>query len=242
MLRVLFVAALLLNLLVFVFTQGWLDGLTGLRARGDSDPARLQQQVNAEQMQLLNAQAAKSVQTRSCLEFGPLVGEEALRTVQAQLDKAGIAASQWQDLRAEQAGVWAVATIRFPNKDFQQRKEETYKRMRINFEYLSGPPEEMPTMVLSRHGSEKAAEAALEAMSQRALKGLRVMQLQAASSLHVLRFAQADGVTQGKLRGIKELGEGRACPAAGDAPAGAGSAASPAANGSISAASASGSR
>ena len=74
-------------------------------------------------------------------------------------------------------------------------------------------------MVLSRHGSEKAAEAALEAMSQRALKGLRVMQLQAASSLHVLRFAQADGVTQGKLRGIKELGEGRSCAAAGAASA-----------------------
>ncbi|MGM9516361.1 hypothetical protein ACS5PK_19075 [Roseateles sp. DB2] len=213
MLRILFVTTLLLNLLVFVFTQGWLDGLTGLRARGDSDPARLQQQVNPEQMQLLNAQAAKSIQARSCLEFGPLVGDEALRSVQGQLEKAGIAASQWQDLRAEQAGVWAVATIRFPNKDFQQRKEETYKRMRINFEYLAGPPEEVPTMVLSRHGSEKAAEAALEAMSQRALKGLRVMQLQAASTLHVLRFAQADGVTQGRLRGIRELGEGRSCSA-----------------------------
>ncbi len=215
MLRILFIAALLLNALVFAFTQGWLDSVTGLRARGDSDPARLARQVQPEQLQLLNAQAAKSVQARACLEFGPLMGEDALRSVQAQLDKAGIAASQWQDQRAEQAGVWAVATIRFPNKDFQQRKEETYKRMRINFEYLAGPPEEVPTMVLSRHGSEKAAEAALEAMSQRALKGLRVMQLQAASSLHVLRFAQADGVTQGKLRSIKELGEGRACAASG---------------------------
>jgi len=214
MLRILFIAALLLNALVFAFTQGWLDSVTGLRARGDSDPARLARQVQPEQLQLLNAQAAKSVQARACLEFGPLMGEDALRSVQAQLDKAGIAASQWQDQRAEQAGVWAVATIRFPNKDFQQRKEETYKRMRINFEYLAGPPEEVPTMVLSRHGSEKAAEAALEAMSQRALKGLRVMQLQAASSLHVLRFAQADGVTQAKLRGIKELGEGRSCAAA----------------------------
>jgi hypothetical protein len=226
MLRILFIAALLLNALVFAFTQGWLDSITGLRARGDSDPARLARQVQPEQLQLLNAQAAKSVQARACLEFGPLMGDDALRSVQAQLDKAGIAASQWQDQRAEQAGVWAVATIRFPNKDFQQRKEETYKRMRINFEYLAGPPEEMPTMVLSRHGSEKAAEAALEAMSQRALKGLRVMQLQAASSLHVLRFAQADGVTQGKLRGIKELGEGRACPAAPSASAADGTAAS----------------
>ena len=215
MLRILFIAALVLNALVFAFTQGWLDSITGIRARGDSDPARLARQVQPEQLQLLNAQAAKSVQARACLEFGPLMGDEALRSVQAQLDKAGISASQWQDQRAEQAGVWAVATIRFPNKEFQQRKEETYKRMRINFEYLAGPPEEVPTMVLSRHGSEKAAEAALEAMSQRALKGLRVLQLQAASSLHVLRFAQADGVTQGKLRGIRELGEARACPAAG---------------------------
>ncbi len=219
MLRIVFLAALLLNVLVFAFTQGWLDAVTGIRARGDSDPARLQQQVHPEQLQLLNAQAAKTVQARSCLEFGPLMGDEALRGVQAQLEKAGIASTQWQDLRAEQAGVWAVATIRFPNKEFQQRKEETYKRMRINFEYLSGPPDEVPTMVLSRHGSEKAAEAALEAMSQRALKGLRVMQLQAATSLHVLRFAQADGAMQARLRGIKELGEARACPAAAPASA-----------------------
>lgn len=224
MLRALFFFALLLNALVFAFTQGWLDGITGLRARGDSDPARLSQQVQPEQIQLLNAQAAKSVQARACLEFGPLMGEDALRSVQGQLEKAGIAASQWQDQRAEQAGVWAVATIRFPNKDFQQRKEETYKRMRINYEYLSGPPEELPTMVLSRHGSAKAADAALEAMSQRALKGLRVLQLQAASSLHVLRFPQADGVTQSKLRGIRELGEGRSCPAGGSEPAASGAA------------------
>ena len=40
MLRILFIAALLLNALVFAFTQGWLDSVTGLRARGDSDPAR----------------------------------------------------------------------------------------------------------------------------------------------------------------------------------------------------------
>ena len=89
------------------------------------------------------------------------------------INKAGVAASEWQDQRSAQPGAWAVATIKFPNKEFGQRKEETYKRMRINFEYLAGPPEEVPTMVLSRHGSEKAAEAALEAMSQRALKGLR---------------------------------------------------------------------
>ena len=61
-------------------------------------------------------------------------------------------------------------------------------------------PDEQPSLLLSRHASEKAAEAALEAFSQRALKGLRVLQLQKAETSHKLRFEAADGALQAQLR------------------------------------------
>lgn len=206
MLRALLILLLAANLAFFAWTQGWLDTVTGLRAQGDREPERLQQQLHPERLTLVSPQAAKALQTRACLELGPVEGIEALRGLQAQLDKAGVTPAEWQDVASEVAGVWAVATIKFPDKEFQARKEETYKRLKISYEYLSGPADEMPSMVLSRHASEKAAAEQVEALSRRALKGLRVLPLQAPRSLHLLRFTQADGGLQARLAAIKNGG------------------------------------
>ncbi|MDT8999545.1 hypothetical protein RQP53_09725 [Paucibacter sp. APW11] len=197
MLRTLVLLLLLANALFFSWSRGWLDSIAP--AHGEREPERLQRQQHPERLQVLNDRDAAALQQRSCLEIGPLRGEEPLKNAQAMLAKAGIASSEWQDQRSDLAGVWAVATIKFPNKEFGQRKEETYHRLKINFEYLSGMPEEMPSMLLSRHPSEKAAEAAVEAMSQRALKGLRVLQLQAPQTVHLLQFPRADGALRGQL-------------------------------------------
>jgi hypothetical protein len=202
MLRALVLLLLLLNGLFFSWTRGWLDGVTGIRATGDREPERLAAQVHPERITLLSPQAALALQTRSCLELGPLTGDTALAEVQTLLQRAGLTSADWQAQSVEQPGVWAVATIRLPSKDFQARKEETYKKMRISFEYLSGPPEELPTMVLSRHASDKAAQSALEALTQRSLKGLRVMQLQAPMQRHSLRVPKADSAQTAKLQGL----------------------------------------
>jgi len=225
MLRALLVLLLAANVAFFAWTQGWLDAVTGLRAQGDREPERLQQQQHPERLTLVSPQTAKALQTRACLELGPVEGEEALHGLQAQLDKAGVAAGEWQDIASEVAGVWAVATIKFPNKEFQTRKEETYKRLKISYEYLDGPADEMPSMVLSRHASEKAAADQVEALSQRALKGLRVLPLQAPKALHLLRFAQADGGLQARLAAIKNGGSLNLKPCAAEVAAAAASAA-----------------
>jgi hypothetical protein len=218
MLRALVVALLVLNALFYGWSQGWLDRVIGIKAGGDREPERLAMQIHPERVTLLSTQAAGLLQTRSCLELGPLNGDAALAEAQAVLQRAGFAATDWQTQSTEQAGVWAVASIRLPSKDFQARKEETYKKMKIAFEYLSGPPEELPTLVLSRHASDKAAQAALEALSQRALKGLRVLQLQAPLTRHSLQLPKADGAQQAKLAGLAKepalAGGFKACAAA----------------------------
>lgn len=229
MLRALLILLLAANAAFFAWTQGWLDTITGLRAQGDREPERLQQQQHPERLTLVSPQNAKALQTRACLELGPVDGNEALRGLQAQLDKAGVAAGEWQDIASEVAGVWAVATIKFPNKEFQTRKEETYKRLKISYEYLSGPADEMPSMLLSRHASEKAAADQVEALSQRALKGLRVLPLQAPKAQHLLRFAQADGGLQARLAAIKNGGSLSLKPCAAEVAAAAASAAASAA-------------
>lgn len=53
MLRWLVIALAAANLLFFVWTQGWLDDVIGLRAHGDSEPARLNRQVRPESVIIL---------------------------------------------------------------------------------------------------------------------------------------------------------------------------------------------
>lgn len=222
MLRALIVLLLLLNALFFGWSQGWLDPLLG--SGGQREPARLKLETHAERLQLLSPQAVTSLQTRSCLELGPLAGDEALRAAQATLERLGLTAADWQVQSREQPGLWVVATIKLGTAEFRARKEETYKKMRIAVEPLPGLPDEQPSLVLSRHDSAKAAEAALAAYEQRALKGLRVLELQPAQALHQLQLPRADGSLQAQL--AKENLGAHACSAA--APAGATAASAPA--------------
>ncbi|MDM4766895.1 hypothetical protein [Pelomonas sp. SE-A7] len=200
MLRALLALLLVVNALFFSWTQGWLDGITGVRAIGQREPERLQRAQNAERLNLLNPQAAAALQLTACVEIGPVQGDEALQRVQASLERAGIAAASYELSKAEAAGQWGVATIKLGTKDFRERKEETYKRLKVAYEPLPGFPDEQPSLLLSRHPTQKAAEAALESFSQRALKGLRVLQLQAAPPSSTLRFEAADGALQAQLR------------------------------------------
>ena len=214
MLRALVLVLIVLNALFYGWTQGWLDEVVGIKARGDREPERLARQIHPEQVILLPAElpasspasSAAAAPALACLSLGPLDGDAALASTTQALTQAGITPSQWRDLVSEQPGVmqttWAVATIRMPSKDFQARKEATYKSMKIDFEHLAAPASELPTLVLSRHPSEKAATAALEALSRRALKGLRVLALHAPAQRHRLVFAEADAQLQATLNGL----------------------------------------
>ena len=223
MLRALLAGLIVLNALFYGWTQGWMDEVIGIKARGDREPERLARQLHPERVQLLAvspltapsaAMAAMADATvtpenaapRACLALGPLEGDAALAGALQVLTQAAIAPSLWQDQSNElPAGLqktWAVATIRLTSKDFLARKEATYKSLKISYEFLAGLPGEQPSLVLSRHASEKAAAAALENFSQRALKGLRVLPLETAVRRHNLVFADADAALQARLRGL----------------------------------------
>lgn len=232
MLRALVVLLLLANALFFGWSRGWLDGALGLRASGDREPERLRLASHPERLTLLSPQAASALQSRACLESPLLAGDEALRAAQAALERLGVAAADWSVQASELPGVWAVATIKLGSAEFRARKEETYRKLKLPYEPLQGLPEEQPSLVLSRHASAKAAEAALAGYEQRALKGLRVLQLQAPQPQYLLQLPHADGNLQAQLRAPREaaLAPGFkpcAAPAASAPPASAAASSSP---------------
>lgn len=211
--RVVVLVLLAINALFFAWSRGWLDTVTGLPAHGGREPQRVAAQQHPERIQPLAASAVAALAQRSCLELGPLEGDAALAAAQAALRNAG---AQAQVRSSEQAGVWAVATIKLADPDFRARKEATYKQLRLNFEPLEGLPAEQPAFVLSRHASQAAAEAQIEAFGKRGMKGLRVLALKDPLMRHTLVLPQADGLLAGRLRASRDpaLAAGfRACSA-----------------------------
>ncbi len=73
-----------------------------------------------------------------------------LKRANAAPTGAGIPASSIEANAANTGGVWALATIKMPSKDFANAGEETYRSAKIAFEPLQGFPDEQPTLVLSK--------------------------------------------------------------------------------------------
>ena len=217
MLRLLVVLLLILNLLFFGWSRGWLDWVIDkreLQAGGQREPWRLDKQLHPERVQPLAASAAAALAQRSCLELGPLEGDAALAAAQSALRALGAEA---QVRTMEVPGVWVVATIRLADPDFRARKEATYKQLKLTFEPLEGLPAEQPAFVLGRHASQAEAQAEAASFERRGLKGLRVLALKAPQTRHLLSIAQADGLLAGRLRAAKDAalpGGFHACSAA----------------------------
>jgi len=199
--RLVVILLLAANGLFFVWSQGWLDGLTGLPAHAGREPQRVEGQQHPERIQPLSASAVATLGQYSCLELGPLDSDTALSAAQAALKSAG---AEFQQRSADVAGVWVVATIKLADPEFRARKETTYKQLRIPFEPLDGLPAEQPAFVLSRHPSQAEATAEAAALDRRGLKGLRVLTLKAPQTRYTLVVPQADGLLAGRLKVSKD--------------------------------------
>jgi hypothetical protein len=212
--RVLVLVLLVVNVLFFTWSRGWLDFVTGVPAEGGREPQRVGAQQRPERIQPLAASAVAALAQHSCLELGPLEGDAALAAAQAALKSAGAEA---QVRSSEQPGLWVIATIKLADPEFRARKEETYRRMRLNFEPLEGLPAEQPAFVLGKYPTQAEATAEAASLDRRGLKGLRVLTLKAPQSRHSLVIPQADGLLAARLKAAKDpaLAAGfKACSAA----------------------------
>ena len=210
MLRALVLALLLANLVFFSWTQGWLDDVVGVRARGDREPERLARQVRPETVVILTpgaaAAAASAAEARlACLEAGPF-GSAELSAAEAALTGV-VPAGGWQRVEADKPGSWAVYMGRFASTDAQLKKEEELKRLRLSFEELkpaAGLPAELtPGLSLGRFSAREAADAALAQFSQNGVRSARVVELQKPASVQLLRVARAEPTLAARLTGLK---------------------------------------
>lgn len=103
-LRALALLLVLANLGFFIWSQGWLDGLTGARAAGDREPERMARQFQPQLLRVLPAAAGARAMAGSgalaCLEAGPFSTAE-----------AATALPQWVDRGVTTARVVPIADV-----------------------------------------------------------------------------------------------------------------------------------
>ncbi len=198
-LRVLALLLLAANLGFFAWTQGWLDGVVGVRAHGAREPDRLAREFQPQRVRILPpdeaaaamaASAPVPAAAMSCLEAGPYTPAEA-RAAEALLQPA-LPAGSWARRSVEQPGSWIVYLGRFTAADALQKKIEELRRLPAPFEELQSPPELAPGLSLGRFDSRAAADKALEQLSQRGVRTARVVALTEPTTMTMVRVERAD--------------------------------------------------
>lgn len=215
----------LANLLFLAFTQGWLEGLTGLRPHPERDPERLSRQVRPELVVIVDPATLRpappapaavpgngtaTATAPQCLEAGPFAtgaSVSAIATLQGA--QPPLPQGSWVEVKIERPGSWLLYMGKFPTREALAKKEEELKRTRVAYERLSSPPELADGFALGRFDQRAAAERALEQLSQRGVRSARVIETEAPSTLHMLRVDKADKALAAQLSALKADALGR---------------------------------
>lgn len=223
MLRLLLLALLVANLGFYSWTQGWLDGVVGVRATGDREPERLARQVRPETVVILPPESAASGAAASampaCLEAGPFSAAELVAAITALKQLLPAAAEGgWAEVKTETPGSWIVYMGKFSDAEGLTKKELELKRLKLDFEVVRSPPALDRGLSLGRFEARSAADKALERFTQQGVRTARVVELSAPASASLLRAARADTELAAQLVALKATSLGKGFAACAKAP------------------------
>lgn len=208
MLRAAVVVLLLANLAFFAWTRGWMGPGVATPRHGQHEPERLAAQVNAQALVVLAPKAASAaiVAARAaaavCVEAGPLSDAE-LAAAETELGAAQVPEGSWTRAVALPLPQWLVFAGRWPDPAARRTREADLRKLGLNVEVISEPAELAPGLVLSRHGSQAEAEAALARLTSGTppLRGSRIVQMPPPPG-SFLRVPRADADLQARLRAL----------------------------------------
>ena len=198
----------LANLGFYVWTQGWIDTVVGVRARGDREPERLLRQVRPETVVILPASiasaSAASAASLACLEAGPFNlaevsgAEAALRTATPPLPDG-----RWTRVTIDKPGSWLIYMGKYAGPEAMIRKEEELKRREVPYEEINSPAALDPGLSLGHFDNRASAVKALSDFTRQGIRTARVVELTAPVSVHMMRVDQADAALAGQLSALK---------------------------------------
>ena len=237
MLRLAVALLLLVNIVFYAWTQGWLDDVVGVRAAGDHEPERMSRQVRPELVRILPPQlaasaapaaasqpggtattvtsaatsTATSTAAPACLEAGPFAADE-IGGADAALQAAMPADSRggWTTVKLDRSTAWLVYMGKYPNRDALLKKADELKRRGVRYDEVRSPPALDGGLSLGRFEDRAGAEKALASFGQQGIHTARVVEINPGTSSYVLRAAAADSTLAARLTALKldALGKG----------------------------------
>ena len=195
----------LANLGFYVWTQGWIDNVVGVRARGDREPERLLHQVRPEIVVILPASIASApAAPLACLEAGPFNLAE-VSGAEAVLQNATppVPDGRWTRVTIDKPGSWIIYMGKYAGPEVMIRKEEELKRRDVPYEEINSPPALDPGLSLGHFDDRASAVKALSDFTRQGIHTARVVELTAPVSVHMLRVDQADAALAGQLGALK---------------------------------------
>jgi hypothetical protein len=213
MLRGLLAALLLANLLFFAWAQGWLAPWWPPSQQGQREPQRVLAQVRPEAIVVLPAQgasaalAAQPLAAIACLEAGPFSDAD-IGAAEAALQQADLPAGSWTREPVQGGASWVVFAGRYTDAAARAQREKELKAASLAFTLVDSPPDLAGGYVISRHASRDAAELALAALGDKALRDLRVVAVPPPPLQHWLRAPEANADLQARLAALAPGGSG----------------------------------
>jgi hypothetical protein len=207
MLRLILALVVGANVACFAWMQGWLVPVFPPPHAGEREPERLAAQLRPESVVLLPGPAASAaiVAARAaalaCLQAGPFSEAEAA-AAEALLTAARLPPGSWQREALPAPPLWLLVASRPANPAAAQARIDELQRLQVEFEAAPDPAVAANLLVLSRHASREAAEAALTRATAVPLRGLKVVSLPPPAARYGLRVPAADPDQQDRIRAL----------------------------------------
>ena len=205
--RLLVLALILANGAYYAWSHGMMRAY-GWAPVQQSEPQRLQNQIQPEMLRLLSEQEAQALEAqrlvaklpKTCLQAGPFDGNQsaALRAVL----EANFPAGSWQMDAQTSPERWIVYMGKFPSPDALAKKKQELLSIRLTAQPLLNPDLELG-LSLGHFDSQAAADTALQEFNKRGLRTGRVVLELPETQNTMLRVMGLAEVLKPKLADIK---------------------------------------
>lgn len=208
MLRVFVLLLLLVNGGYLAWSQGLLRDW-GFAPSVQSEPQRLQQQIQPEAVRLLGAEEARrlvapaSVQPprpAACLQAG--LFDDRQSAALAQMLEKSLPAGSWTLEGAVEPARWIVYMGKYSNADTLAKKKLELKQRGVMFEALGSAALE-PGISLGGFSTLADANEALNGLTRRGVRTARVVQERAEMRGQVLKLPAVDDALRARLDALK---------------------------------------
>jgi hypothetical protein len=213
MLRILVALLVVANLAVWAWTQGWMPGplqeqmsaWLGSGAQTRPEPERLERQVRASQLVLMDDKALSAEKSRlaatACVQAGPFADadyEAAKALVSALVPSSGI-----QSVSVNAPPVFWVYMGKYASAEQLAKKIEELRKIKLSHTEVSAPAEWAPGLILGRYDSKTAAEEALAQFGTRGIRTARVVEIPAGASMRLLRVPAVPESVSAQLKALR---------------------------------------